>query len=71
MNAGQGPCMHQDLKGVATIVRSLDTKPLNVDPSAHGHQTREEAMRIPTIGTIIQDIVVTIVKNMDTFLRIA
>ena len=63
--------MHQDLKDTSKIVRSLDTKPLNVDPSSHGHQTREEAMKIPIIGITIQDIAVTIVKNMDTSLRIA
>ena len=70
MNVEQGPCMHQDLKDATIIVRSLDTKPLNADPSPHSHQTREEAMKIPLIGITIQDIAVTIVKSMDTFLRI-
>ena len=51
----------------------MHIEPLNADPSSHGHQTsqqREEAMEIPTIGITIEDIVVIIVKSMDTSLRI-
>ena len=74
MNVRQEPCMHQDLKVTATIVRSMDIEHLNVDPSLHGHQTsqqREEAMKIPITGITIQDVAIIIVKSMDTSLRIA
>ena len=63
--------MHQNLKDTATIVRNMDIEPLNAYPSPHGHQTRQEAMETLTIGITIQDIAVTIVKNMDISLRIA
>lgn len=65
MNAEPKSCMHQNLKDIATIVRSLDIKPLNVNPRPHGHQTsqqREEAMKIPIIVIIIQDIVFIIIN---------
>ncbi len=71
MNVELEPCIHQNLKEIVIIVISLDTKPLNEDPSSHSHQTREEAMKISIIGITIQDIAIIIVKNMDTSLRIA
>ena len=37
-NVEQEPCMHQNFKDTTTIVRSMDTEPLNADPSPHGHQ---------------------------------
>ena len=37
MNVGLEPWMYQNLKDAATIVRIMDTNPLNVDPSPHGH----------------------------------
>ena len=39
MNAESGPCLQQDLKDIATIVRNMDIEPLNVDPNPYGHQT--------------------------------
>lgn len=52
----------------------MDTKHMNVDLMQSGHQTsrqRYNKMENPMIGITRQGIVVTIVKNMDMFLRIA
>ena len=52
----------------------MDIEPLNANPSLCGHQTNQKRqifIDITTIGTTILGRVVTIVKNMDTFLRIA
>ena len=65
MNVGLESQRHPNLKDTTTIVRSMDIEPLNVDPSPHGHQ----AMKNLTIGITIQDIAITIVKNMDISLR--
>ena len=73
MNAEPKPCMHQDLKDISIIVRSMDIWILNANPSQHGHQTikkRYGTMETLKIGIKIQDIAVIIVKNMDMSLRI-
>ena len=38
MNAKPKPCMHQDLKVIAIIVKNMDIEPLNAIPSPHSHQ---------------------------------
>ena len=40
MNVGLEPQRYQNLKDIATITKSMDTKHLNADLSLHGHQTR-------------------------------
>ena len=58
----------------ATIARSMDIEPLSVDQSLCGHQIskqEETTMHIITTGTTTQGKVVTIVKSMDIYLRIA
>ena len=68
MNAKPRPCMHQDLKVTATIVKNMGMDPLNADPNPCGHQIsqqRKEAMDTFIIGITTQDKVVIIVKNMD------
>ena len=40
MNARPESQRHQNLKDIATTVKSMDIDHLNVDPSLHGHQTR-------------------------------
>ena len=50
----------------------MDIEPLNVDQSLCGHQInqkRPKYMYITIIGTTVLGRVVTIVKNMDTFLK--
>ena len=52
----------------------MDIEPLNADQSLCGHQInqkRPKAMDITTIGTKILGKVVTTIRNMDTFLKIA
>ena len=74
MNTEPEPCMHQDLKVTATIVRNMDIEPLNVDLNPYGHQIsqqRKEAMKTLIIGITTQHKVVIIVKNMDISLRFA
>ena len=74
MNVGLEPLGNQDLKVTTTTVRSMDIKPLNVDPSPCGHQTnqkRKKVMDITTIGTTTLHRAITTVKSMDTFLRTA
>ena len=39
MNVGLEPQMYLNLKETATIIKSIDIKNLNVDPSPQGHQT--------------------------------
>ena len=39
MTVGLESSRHQDLKDTATIFRSIDIEPLNVDPSLCDHQT--------------------------------
>ena len=56
----------------ATIARSMDIEPLSVDQSLCGHQIsmqEETTMHTITIGTTTQGKVVTIVKNMDIYLK--
>ena len=58
----------------ATIARSMDIEPLSADQSLCGHQINmqeETTMHTNTIGTTTQGKVVTIVKNMDIYLRTA
>ena len=69
MNAGPKPQMYLNLKDTATTIRSMETKPLNADPSSYGHQTRKEAMKIRIIVIITQDIAAITIKNMDISLR--
>ena len=60
--------------GIATTVRSFGIEQVNADPSPTGHQTSQAMHQEKVtlmIGTTIQGIVVTIVKNMDMFLKIA
>lgn len=74
MNAGPIPWALKDLNDIVTIIRSMDTKHMNEKPSPNGHQTsklRSNIMEILTIGITIKGIVVTIVKNIDMFLKIA
>ena len=62
------------MKVTTTIARIMDIEPLNAYQILCGHQTnqqRPKAMDITTIGTIILGRVVTTVRNMGTFLRIA
>ena len=62
------------MKVTATIARSMVIEILSVDQSLCGHQTnqkRPKVLEITTIGTKTLDIVVTTVRNMDTFLKIA
>ena len=52
----------------------MDIEPLSADQSLCGHQINmkeETTMHTITIGTTTQGKVVTIVKNMDIYLRIA
>ena len=42
MNAELGPCIHKDLKDIATTVRSMDIELLNVDPNPYGHQKNQK-----------------------------
>ena len=54
------------------IARSMDIEPLNADQSLCGHQISiqgETTMHTITIGTTIQDKVVTIVRNMVIYSR--
>ena len=56
------------------IARSKDIEPLSADQSLCGHQIsmqEETTMHTITIGTTTQGKVVTIVKNMDIYLRTA
>ena len=73
MNARQEPCMHQDLKVTTTTVRSMDIEPLSADLNPCGHQKnwpRQEVMDTSKIGATILGKSLTIVKSMDTSLRI-
>jgi len=57
-----------------TIARSMDIEPFSADQSLHGHQIsmqKETTMQAIIIGTTTQGKVVTIVKNMDIYLRTA
>ena len=63
--------MYQNLKDIATIIKSMDIEHLSADPSLHGHQTRKEAITTLTIGITIQDIAAITMKNMDISLRTA
>ena len=57
-----------------TIARSMDIEPLSADQRLCGHQIsmqEETTMHTITIGTTTQGKVVTIVKNMDIYLKTA
>ena len=65
---------HQDLMVTTTIAKSMDIEILSADQSLCGHlinQQGETTMHTITIGTTIQGKVVTIVKSMDIYLKIA
>ena len=65
MIAGLEPSRHQDLKVTATIVRSMDIEPLNVDSILCGHKINQKipkSMDITTIGTTTLGRVVTTVR---------
>ena len=65
---------HKDLMVTTTIARSMDITPLSVDQSLCGHQfimQGETTTHTITIGTTTQGKFVTIVKNMDIYLRTA
>ena len=66
MNAELGLSRHLDLKVTATIARSMDIEPLNVDQSLCGHQ----ATKITTIGITTPGIAIITVRNMDMLLKI-
>ena len=58
----------------AIIARSIDIEPLSVDQSLCGHKIsmqEETTMYTITIGTTTQGKVVTSVKSMNIYLRIA
>ena len=74
MNEKLRTLSHKDLMVIAKIVKIMDIEHMSADPSPNGHPTRKprhlsKVTRMIRITT--QGIVVTIVKNMDTFLRIA
>ena len=74
MNAELESCMHQNLKDIATTIKSMDIEKMNIDPRLTRHLTsKTRHLRKVTLKSriTIQGIVVTSVKNMDTFLRIA
>ena len=65
---------HQDLRVTTITARNMDIEPLNADQSLCGHQInqqRHQAMEITIIGITTPGIAVTIVRNMDTLLKIA
>ena len=65
---------HKDLMVTATIARSMDIEPLSANQSLCGHQIsmqEETTMHTITTGTTTLGKVVTIVKNMDKYLRTA
>ena len=74
MNAKPKPCMHQDLKETAIIIRNMDIEPLSVDPNPCGHQTsqqNQEVMDTSIIGITILGKAIIIANSMGTSLRIA
>ena len=59
---------------IATIARSMDIEPLSVEQSLCGHQISMQegtTMHIITIGITIQGKVVTTIKSMVIYPRIA
>ena len=74
MNARIGLSERHDLRVTTTITRSMDIELLSVDQSLCGHLISlqgETTMHITTIGTKIQGKVVTTIRNMVMYLRIA
>ena len=64
----------RDLNEIVTIIRRMDTKHMSVDLRPIGHQTnkrRYTKMETPMIRITTQGTIVTIVKNMDMFLKFA
>ena len=62
------------MKDTGITMRSMGIEHMSIDPSPSGHQTsrkRYNPIKNPIIGVTIQGIVITIVKSMDMFLRIA
>ena len=76
MNVDPRSFLHTSLIGIATIVRSLGIEKMNVDPSQtrHLNNLTSQEMHLSKvtlmIGITIIGIVVTIIRNMDMFLRI-
>ena len=65
---------HKDLMDTITIERSMDIEPLNADQSLCRYQISMQggtSMHTITIGTTIQCKVVTIVKSMVAYPKIA
>ena len=63
---------YKDFMVTTTIANSMDIEPLSANQSLCGHQINmqeETTMHTITIGTTTQGKVVTIVKNMDIYLR--
>ena len=72
MNAKPKPCIHQDLKVIATTVRNMDIMLLSVDPNPCGHQTSQQkkgVMDTSITGITILGKAIIIVRNMNTFLK--
>ena len=65
---------HKDLMDIATIEKSMDTEPLSADQSLYGHQINMQGGTTThtfIIGTTIPGKVVSIVKSMVIYPRIA
>ena len=67
MNVGLRPSTLNDLKGIVTTIRSMDTRDMNVDLNPSRHKTskpRYIIMGILMIGIIIQGTIIIIVVSM-------
>ena len=67
------PLQHKDLMNIALTIKILDIEQVNADPSQIEHLISQETHLekvILMIGITTQGIVVTIVKNVDMFLKI-
>ena len=73
INVRPRPWALRYLNFTSKIVRSIDKNHMNVDLRPSEHQTsrqRYNKMENPMIGIATQGKIVTIIKNMDMFLRI-
>ena len=73
MNAKPRTLPHINLIIISTTIRSIDIELMNADPSLTRHQTSRPwklSKVIPMTRIRTHGIVVTIVNNMDLFLRI-
>ena len=74
MNVDRRTSAKKSLIAIAIVVKSMNMENMSVDPSLNRHLTRRPRYLSKVIlmtGITIQGIVVTIIMNMDTFLRIA